>query len=657
MRQWRIPLWALPVLLGAGLASGSPQTATVKPSVILITIDTLRADRVGQQPKSITPAIDALALDGVRFTRAMAQVPITLPSHVSILTGAHPMYHGMRDFGGIRLKQERETLAELLKGQGYQTAAFVSSFALDSTWGLDQGFDSYHDNFDLSGYQGIGFNAVERRGDQTMDLVLQWLGRQDGSAPFFLWVHLFDPHDPYQPPSPYKERFAEALYDGEVAFADAQVGRLVDALKERQLYDPSLIVLMGDHGEGLGEHGEETHGFFIYNTTLHIPLLFKLPGNELKAKEFAQTVMSVDVAPTILQMLRRPRGQDMQGQGLYGLMRNGRFPGAEQSYSESYYARYHFGWSSLTAYQDGRYKFIRAPRKEFYDLRQDPGERNNLYPSRTALAEQYNNLLDQLIGKYKNRQAESLDQQHGDMDAQTRQRLQSLGYITAAAERNVDMEDLQRADPKDKIEVFSKVRKATIASEKGRLEESIQLLSEVARLDPKIYSARYLQGFNFFQKKQFMLAVEEFKAALKVFPESTDAVHSLALSYFNLGLDEEARLGYQQLTRQEPERPRGHLGLGRVALKAKQHLEAESHFRKAVQLGGTHRAAVGLGRSLLAQNKLDEALKEFERIVRRVPKSAETHLLLAYTYDRKGLTEKARQHKEIFEKLTGRPMR
>ncbi|HSR68217.1 MAG TPA: sulfatase-like hydrolase/transferase [Acidobacteriota bacterium] len=644
--------WAIVIGL-AGWGAVWAQTAS-KPSVVLVTIDTLRADRVGGE-KSLTPHIDALAGEGVTFQRAMVQVPITLPSHASILTGSHPLYHGLRDFGGIRLKEERETLAEILKSQGYSTAAFVSSFALDSTWGLDQGFDHYHDDFDLSGYRGVGFNAVERRGDRTVDAVLRWLEQEGNAAspgPLFLWVHLFDPHDPYEPPPPWKEQYAQRPYDGEVAFTDHQVGRLLEGLKEKGLYDGSLIVLMADHGEGLGEHGEETHGFFIYNSTLHVPLVMKFPAGEYAGKRIEEVVQSIDVAPSILQVLRIAGGRRMQGRGLLGLVRNGRYPGRASSYGESLYARFHFGWSSLTSYQDERYKLIRAPRMEFYDLRQDPGEEDNLYEAKTALAEQYDNLLEQTISKFKNREGEQ-DQKHAEMDEETRQRLQSLGYVTVSAESGSDMDDVGRADPKDKIEIFSKVRRATISSEEGDLQRSIQLLREVNGKDPDIYSARYLLGLNYFQQNSYMLAVSEFKEAIRVFPESADAVHALATAYLSLGLEEEALLGFEQLTRLEPERPRGYVGRGGIALKEKRLREAEQLFRKALEMGDDNRAPVGLGRALVAQGDLQQGLEVFLSVLARYPNMAEIHQLLAYTYRQMDRPQEARRHQAAFQRLTG----
>ncbi len=630
--------------------SGIPAGAQ-PPSVVMVTIDTLRADRVGSED-SITPALDALARDGVSFRRAIAQVPITLPSHISIMTGTYPMYHGIRDFGGFKLKDERETLAEILRSQGYKTAAFVSSFALDSQWGLDQGFEVYDDSLDFSEYRGVGFNAVERRGDQTIDEVLGWL-RDAPQEPFFLWVHLFDPHDPYDPPEPYSSRYRSRPYDGEVAFADTQVGRLLEFLKKQGLYESSLITVLGDHGEGLGEHGEETHGFFIYNTTLHIPWIIKLPGNEFAGASIDPVVRSVDVAPTILQVLRLRHRGEIQGRGLLGLLRGSRASLEESAYSESYYPRYHFGWSSLSSYQNQRYKYIRAPRPEIYDLQEDPGETRNLYAEQTALANQYDSLLESLSQKFAGAVAPPEDP--GTVDPETRQRLQSLGYIAISSGGAGPDDDLQRADPKDKIELFGNIRRATMESEQGKFGSSVERLTAVITRDPEIYTARYLQGFNFFQTKQYLRAIEEFKAALKLFPDSPDSIYSLARSYTELGIDDAARLGFERLLEVRPGSSRAHIGLGALALKERETEEAKEHFLAALASEDSPKARIGLGRCLVAQKRLDEAVLQFRAVVSKHPDHAEAHFLLGYTYQQAGKLDEARQHFERARQLAKAP--
>ena len=280
-------------------------SSEAKPNVIFITIDTLRADHLGcyGATQVQTPNIDLLAHSAARFAHAYTPVPITLPAHSAIFTGSFPMATGMHDFSGNKLPASAVTLAKILHDQGYSTAAFIGSAVLDSRFGLNQGFDTYFDHFDVSRLDEANLDLLKRRGDAVMDEALSWLKR-DPHRPFLLWVHLYDPHFPYTPAEPYASRYRSQPYDGEIAFADAQVGRLMAFLKDRDLFDSSQIALSGDHGEGLGEHGEKTHGFFIYNSTLHVPLLIKVPG--ASPRVVADEVSLVDVMPTLLQALTLP---------------------------------------------------------------------------------------------------------------------------------------------------------------------------------------------------------------------------------------------------------------------------------------------------------------------------------------------------------------
>ena len=286
--------------------TGLAQTAQARPpSVVLVTLDTVRADHIAcyGYRRIETPSIDELAREGIRFEQAYAQVPLTLPSHAVILTGTYPMFSGVRDVTSTGLPATVPTLAEILRGNGYRTAAFVSSFVLNSKWGLARGFEVYDDQTDRDTGLNKNPSLLERRGDRTMNRALSWLdSRSDG--PFFLWVHLYDPHRPYRPPEPYLRRYAGHLYDGEIAFDDAQLGRLVAHLRRLKIYDDTLIVLAGDHGESLGEHGEAEHGFFIYNATLRVPLILKTPGSTLASRVVTDPVSLVDLAPTIAELCR-----------------------------------------------------------------------------------------------------------------------------------------------------------------------------------------------------------------------------------------------------------------------------------------------------------------------------------------------------------------
>src|SRR6267154_3307466 len=298
-RRFAFPWIASLLLICPGLFAESKPAL----NVVIITIDTLRADHLGcygyQQIR--TPNIDALASESARFERAYTPVPVTLPAHTVIFTGTYPLLSGMHDFSGNKVNPKQATLASVLKRQGYTTGAVIGSAVLDSRFGLNQGFDFYYDHFDFNRMQESNLEAMERPGNVVTDVALDWLGK-NAESKFFLWVHLYDPHYPYQPPAPYSEQYKDRLYDGEIAFAYAQFGRVIAFLKAKGLYDNTLIVLTGDHGESLGEHGEKTHGFFIYNATLHVPVIIHLPGNS-SGKTVPELMSLADLMPTVLHDL------------------------------------------------------------------------------------------------------------------------------------------------------------------------------------------------------------------------------------------------------------------------------------------------------------------------------------------------------------------
>ncbi|PYV00959.1 MAG: hypothetical protein DMG26_14545 [Acidobacteria bacterium] len=372
-----------------------------KPNVVVITIDTLRADHLGCYGYSRieTPNLDALARLGARFTQAYTPVPITLPAHTAIFTGSFPMATGMHDFSGNKLPANGATLAKVLRDNGYTTAAFIGAAVLDSRFGLNQGFETYFDHFDFSRLDETNLDLTERRGDLVMDEALGWL--KQAPRPFLLWIHLYDPHFPYTPPEPYASRYRTHLYDGEIAFADAQVGRLLSFLKQRGLFDHSVIALAGDHGEGLGEHGEKTHGFFIYNSTLHVPLILKVPG--AAPRVVAEDVSLVDAMPTLLQELKLPIPASVQGRSLLGLILGRQGPTAarpSELYAETYLPLLHFRWGQLRGLESGGWQYIDAPRPELYDVRSDPRELRNLYGARQSLAHEMHDRLYGVIRRF-----------------------------------------------------------------------------------------------------------------------------------------------------------------------------------------------------------------------------------------------------------------
>ena len=353
-----------------------------RPNLILITADTLRADKLSCYGNDSidTPHIDRLAASGVLFENAATVTPLTLPAHSSIFTGTYPAYHGVRDNGGYYLGHEQTTLAEVLEENGWATGAFVGAFVLDSRWGLDQGFDRYFDDFDFSQFKELSLSSVERRGDAVLEAALEWMSSVRG-RPFFSWIHFFDPHTPYDPPEPYRTRYEESLYDGEVAFVDDLVGRLMSWVHRAGLHEETVVVFVGDHGEGLGQHGESEHGFFVYDSTMRIPFILRSPYYDLEPRRVAAQVSAIDLMPTLLDLLDLSQPSSLQGQSLRALAEGEETDPGLLAYSESYYPRNHYGWSELRSLRDGELHFISAPEPELYDVRADPLERRT-WPSR-----------------------------------------------------------------------------------------------------------------------------------------------------------------------------------------------------------------------------------------------------------------------------------
>src|SRR5512139_3520064 len=377
------------------LAGRRPPPAAV--NVVVVTLDTLRADRLGCYGfrRVETPNIDAVAAEGVLFEQATSTVPLTLPSHASIFTGLIPPNHGVRDNGGFFVEEKLTTLAERMKQGGWTTGAFVGAWVLDSKWGIGQGFDHYSDRFDLSKYKVVNLGTVQKKGDEVMDLALAWLETVKQRR-FFAWIHLYDPHTPYEPPEPFRSRYPGQPYVGEVAYTDQVVGRLVAWLKGAGVWDRTLLVLLADHGESLGEHGENAHTFFVYDATQHVPLIVRTPwGNRGRNRS---QVSTVDVMPTVLDLVGLPPQPKIDGRSLARLVLHPAGSAPELAYSETYFPRFHYGWQHLRAVRDGKWKYIEAPTPELYDVQQDPGETKNLHTALSHQAEDLRLRLEKMAG-------------------------------------------------------------------------------------------------------------------------------------------------------------------------------------------------------------------------------------------------------------------
>jgi arylsulfatase A-like enzyme/predicted Zn-dependent protease len=501
-------------------------------NVILVTLDTTRADRLGCYGFSRieTPALDGFAARGVKFESCIAQTPLTLPSHSSIFTGTLPFFHGVRDNGGFILPEELTTLAEVFKGSGYATAAFIGAYVLDSKWGLNQGFDYYYDRFDLSKFEKISLGTVQRPANEVMDEALRWLGENKGSK-FFTWIHLYDPHTPYEPPPPFAEKYSKNPYLGEIAFVDSQLARLGRFLEENDLAERSFLVIAGDHGESLGEHREATHGFFIYQKALHVPLIFVTPIPRFKGLSAPAVVSLVDVMPTVLEMAGLPVPPQVQGESLLPFFFRPEDDPDRYAYSETYYPRFHYGWSELRGFQNKRYKLIIAPQKELYDLAADADETKDLASVETGVLARLDAAAAKFIGEHS-QNAHELD--FRKIDPETREKLAALGYIGSFTDSK-KLEGKTLANPKEKIVVFNELSRAREMGMDGQVDEAIAIIQSIIATDPEISDAYFSIGNILFKAGKFKEAISYFEQALTRKPDDTFCVMNIANSYLNMG--------------------------------------------------------------------------------------------------------------------------
>ena len=624
MKSW-VPLF-FAVLTLSGCRPSSTTEERVKPSqplqarrnALLITVDTLRADRLECYGyRSIkTPALNHLAEEGVLFHQTITPVPLTLPAHCSILTGLYPSVTGVHDQAGFTLSSAYTTLAEHFKGAGYETAAFVGAAVLNRAGGLAQGFDVYSDLSRPS--QSGGSADVERRGDVVINEALEWIAAPDRRS-FFVWIHLFDPHTPYDPPEPYRERYRTNPYDGEVAYVDSLLSTLFTALQVRNLEQNTIVVVTGDHGEGLGEHGESTHGYFLYDATLRVPLIIKDPQGAVRNRVIPEQVRSIDIAPTLLELLGISTTTSVQGKSLGPFLKGQAESSPRVAYSESYFPYYHFEWSPLLAVRSSGLKFIRAPRAELYDLTNDPGEQHNIVVPRkdeaVAMAAQLTR--EYLAGSTTPPPVPSAG------SAGTNSQLRSLGYVGAPrSSRNRAPADFSKlADPKDKLPLYNLLEEALHDAEAGRTLESNRKLVQILKRDAQIVDAHLNLGVNYAQLGDNDKAISAFKRVLELDDQNAVAAYNLALGYAKLSRWKEAAQGFRTASLLSPEDAQPQLDLGRVHL-----LEGD----------------------------LSEAQRVLQSLLAKRPELAEGHALLSRVYEAKGLKAEAAKELEDARRLGAR---
>jgi choline-sulfatase len=584
----RTTVTALTAALLAG-CGGDRDTFDQAP-VILISIDTLRSDHLPAYGfKGVeTPAIDALRRDGILFERAWSHVPLTLPSHASMLSGLLPPEHGVRDNGGYLFDATKHPyLPRLLKDAGYDTAAFVSSFVLHSGTGLGTGFDVYD-----HGPEGVEVRSelVERAGAETVRKAIDWLsGRKSKERPFFLFVHLYDPHTPYKPPEPFASKYRDQPYDGEIAAADAAVGTLLEALKQQEIYDDAIVLLVSDHGEGLGDHGEDGHGIFLYREALQVPMLLKLPDGQRAGEMVAAPAQLADVAPTLLRLTGRPVPEEMAGRGL---------PGADSPdrtiYAETFYPRLHMGWSELVSLADDRFHYIHGPTPELFDLAADPGETQNVLERERRAAGTLRQALDAIPRELA---------PPGQVDAETARKLAALGYASrpqAAASGPLP-------DPRTQRDVLRDLQHAQTAVAEERWSEGAAILERLVERKPDL-----LDGWFFLATCQEKLGRAEetlaaYRRALELADGAPEYAFYVARQLYRMGHFDEAAKHAELMLAGDPDSRDAHEMLAALALQRGDLDAALAQSRRAGRASEAFRR--DLGKALAESGRTAEAVE------------------------------------------------
>lgn len=651
-------LIATAVLLAAGAAAWwqvKPEPVPLPaPNILLITLDTTRADRLGAYGygRARTPTLDRLAREGVLFEHARTVAPTTLPAHVSLLTGRYPAAHGVRN-NGVPLSEKVPTLASALRAGGYRTAAFVSSFVLDRRFGLAPGFDHYDDRLDS---EPGSAEPVERRGDRTVAAAGQWLDDYLGTrapsaaptsrpAPFFVWLHLYDPHDPYSPPAPFSNLFADQLYDGEIAFADSVVGALIDRLEGRGLLSSTLVAVIGDHGESLGDHGEATHGMFVYEAAMRVPAILRWPTRLPAGRRVAPMVRSIDLAPTLMELAGVPLVAGLDGESLMPLVRS-ETPGPVSAYGETYFPLLFMNWSPLRSLQDERWKFIEAPEPELYDLVSDPSERTNLAVREQARTAAMRRALDAITA------ARPAATPGATPSRETVEKLAALGYVGAPAAIS-SAEALKRPDPKKMIAVFNRLRLANAAFAEGRLGEAASVANQTLAADRENAFAMLIVARVEMAQGYYREAAGRFRSYLAQVPISADAHQWLAICQLQLGDEAAALREVDAALAIDARFGDAHDLRGNLLFLSGHPDESLRELRTAVDLNPDKSAfRASLGRALLNTGHADEAETEFRRALALRPDRDDVRLDFARALEALGRGQEA---KSEYDLLVSRP--
>ena len=630
------PLWSAVSLLVAVTAL---HAQPARPNLLLVTLDTVRADRLGAYGYrgAATPALDRLAREGVRFADATTQSPLTGPAHAAMLTGVYPARYGVRDNATTPVPEQAVTIAESLKTAGYRTGGFIGAFVLGREYGFAQGFDEFDARFD--GFDASMKLQAQRRGGAVVDAASAWISSQADDQPFFAWVHLYDAHAPYAAPPPFAATYRARPYDGEIAYVDACVARLVSLLERQGRLERTLVVAMADHGEGLGDHGEGEHGLFLYEPVLHVPWIMRLPGRASAGRVVDEQVRSIDLLPTIAELLGTRASSGIDGESLAAVIKGGVRRDPPASYAETYYPKLHYGWSELRALRADRWKYIDAPRPELYHMASDAAERTNAIDSRAPLAGGMLTALNRLQSGFGALAAVPTPQP----DPETLARLRSLGYIgmvspTGSTARGPDPKDLA---PKVRVanETLSRAMDDLNA---GRVDAALVRLEQLSAINDRWYDIHLLMGDAYLAKRDLDRAIGEYAAAAVLNPTSAAPALSTARALIVQGMFDRALQKLDEAARLEPASSEVPLERGRAYERQEQHDKALADYETAVRLNGSDpRARARLADLALRLRRLDVAETEFRELIAMKYRPAETHYGLGRVAQLRGDTRRA----------------
>jgi arylsulfatase A-like enzyme/Flp pilus assembly protein TadD len=673
-------------LVSALIFSTSVRGADI--NLLLVTIDTLRPDRLScyNSPYVKTPIIDTLAAKGVLFERAFAHDPLTLPSHVNILLGMTSLAHGVDENSKSIVAPEFQTLAELLKTKGYTTGAFVGAFPLDSRFGLNQGFDVYDDYYPSQPAKNVAYS--ERKAEKTIQAALDWLSQQNDK--WFCWIHLWDPHSPYSAPEPYATKFKEDPYSGEVAYVDQELEKLLNLVENKGWTEQTLVILTGDHGESLGDHGEMTHSYFAYNSTIWIPLIIKAP--KIKASRIEDYVSHVDIFPTVCDILGIKKPSSLHGESLNPYLRGKTRKKTNPIYFEAMNAYKNRGWAPLRGIIFDGKKYFDSPIPELYDLEKDFNEETNLSPE-TDLAS-FKKQLEEII-KSNSSPLQAKAERQPDRD--TIARLRSLGYISAPVSQAKDT-----YGPEDDLKTLLPLeQKYDFASElinEGRIPESVLLLSEIIK-DRKDFISAYgtlhqiylsqglvdealgvlEQGFlanpdNYLSVSGYGIALVKqgrdekgaqfLEDAITLFDKDAEVWNFLGIAYWRLGDIGRAQDRFEKAIELDPDNAIFNTNIGSFFVTMAQRAKNPSDIQRAVQyfqiavsrdplLASAYN---GLGGALKLQGKRDEAILNWEKALEIDPNYALSAYNLAVIYLEKANKSRALEYCQRYLSIKGKTL-